>query len=391
MKTTSWWILGYFIICVLFFIFSFTQVDLSLTLSQSSLLQTAQRYLQYVGYFQRPLATTLFVGFTILLFGFYLFFLRCAQKNILSRKQVWFLIITTTVLLMFSYNAFSYDIFNYIFDAKIITHYQQNPYEHKALDYPSDPMLSFMRWTHRNYPYGPTWLLLTVPLSYLGLNYFLLTFFLFKTLMAAAFLGTAYFIEKIVKKLHPGREVLSLALFALNPFIIIESIVSGHHDIVMMFFAVSATYFFIRKKYIVWFFLFVFSVGIKFATIFLLPVFVGVFFLARRKTLINWEHICKYFAILMVIAIVLSSLRTELQPWYLLWVLPFVVLLKQQRYILALVIGGSLGALLSYAPWLYQGDWNGNVIPMKFAIFSFIPLFSLVFVFLFKGKDSTKK
>lgn len=387
MKKTSLWILGYLTVCVLFFIFSFTQVDLSLTFSQSSIWQIIQRALQHIGYFQRPLATGIFVSLALLLFLFYLVFLQKVKKNILSRKQVWFLIFATTVILMFSYNAFSYDFFNYIFDAKIITHYQQNPYEHKALDYATDPMLSFMRWTHRTYPYGPSWLLLTVPLSYIGFNYFLLTFFLFKTLIAAAFLGTAYFIEKIVRKINPGKEIFALTLFALNPLVIVESIVSGHNDGVMMFFAMGAVYFFLKKQYILWFLFFIFSVGVKFATIFLLPVFIAIFFLQGRKKIINWKNVSKYLSIFMIIPIVLSSYRTELQPWYFLWVIPFIVLLRPQKHIFALLVGGSLSALLSYAPYLYQGDWNGNVIPMKFAILLIIPFLSIIFAYSYKDKN----
>ena len=74
-----------------------------------------------------------------------------AKKKKISKPFVWLIIFVSALLLVFSYNAFSYDIFNYIFDAKIFTHYHQNPYLQKALDYPGDPMLSFMRWTHRVY------------------------------------------------------------------------------------------------------------------------------------------------------------------------------------------------------------------------------------------------
>jgi len=77
-------------------------------------------------------------------------------------------------------------IFNYILTQKIITHYQQNPYIHKALDFPGDPMLSFMHWTQRVYPYGPVWLGLTaaIIISWFG---FFLHIFMFKALMSASF------------------------------------------------------------------------------------------------------------------------------------------------------------------------------------------------------------
>ena len=227
------------------FLYSFTQVDLNLTLSQLSIWQVLQKYFQNIGYFQRPLSTILYVFIVLLLFLFYFFLLRVART--VRIRKIWKLVLVTTVILTFSYNAFSYDLFNYIFDAKIVTYYHQNPYEHKALDYPGDPMLSFMHWTHRLYPYGPTWLGLTVPLS-IGIKFFLPTFFLFKILMSLSFLGTVFFIGKILQKLSSKDELFGVAFFALNPLVIVESLVSAHNDIVMMFFAIWALYLLMSKK-----------------------------------------------------------------------------------------------------------------------------------------------
>ena len=122
-----------------------------------------QKFFQQIGYFNRPLSAVLYSVIVISMFTFYILFLKLARVNLINKKQLWILILITTAILTFSYNAFSYDLFNYIFDAKIVTFYQQNPYIHKALDYLGDPMLSFMHWTHRYYPYGPIWLALTIP------------------------------------------------------------------------------------------------------------------------------------------------------------------------------------------------------------------------------------
>src|SRR5258705_3372112 len=199
MRSTKILFIVYVITLVALFLYSFAQIDLSLTFSRIDFLRQLVSSFQYIGYFNRPLSTFIYIFLLVLLFNLYLGFLVMAYTKQISKKLVWKLLIVTTVVLAFSYNAFSYDLFNYIFDAEIITHYQQNPYIHKALDFPGDPMLSFMRWTHRVYPYGPVWLGLTVPLSYAGLGFFLPTFFLFKALAAAAFLGTLKFVGKIFK------------------------------------------------------------------------------------------------------------------------------------------------------------------------------------------------
>src|SRR3989344_1318451 len=100
----------YILIIIALFLYSFTQVDLNLTLSQFSLWQIAQKFFQHIGYFNRPLSTSFYIMIVLLLFGFYTFFLYLASKNKISKKQVWSLTIISTVILSFSYNAFSYEL-----------------------------------------------------------------------------------------------------------------------------------------------------------------------------------------------------------------------------------------------------------------------------------------
>ncbi|OGH39265.1 MAG: hypothetical protein A3B44_03060 [Candidatus Levybacteria bacterium RIFCSPLOWO2_01_FULL_38_21] len=348
---------GYLLTIIGFFLYSFTQVDLNLTLSQFSLWQITQKFFQQIGYFNRPLSTTFYILIIFLLFGFYFFFLSLASKNKIRKNKIWFLTIVSTIILSFSYNAFSYDLFNYMFDAKIITHYGQNPYLHKALDFSTDPMLNFMRWTHRTYPYGPSWLILTVPLSFIGFNFFLPTFFLFKFLSSLSFLGTAYFISKILKKISPRNELFGLSLFVFNPLIIIEGLVSSHNDLPMVFFAVLSLYLLTEKKYFTFLLSLLFSIGIKFATVFLLPIFPYIF-LTKNKNQPDWRKLLNYVPILMAIPLILVTIRTNFQPWYLLYIVPFAPFLKDRYYALVVSTVFPFFALLEYAPFLYKGDWN---------------------------------
>src|SRR3989344_7601362 len=194
-------IIGWISTAFLFLAYSFTQVDLSLTLSQLSIWQVIQRSFQQIGYFNRPLSTLIFFVIATLMFALYSYTLIQVRKKNISRRTIFAIIFSISGVLFFSYNAFSYDLFNYIFDSKIFTFYFQNPYFHKALDFPQDPMLSFMHWTHRLYPYGPTWLFLTIPFSFFGFNIFLLTFYLFKFIAVSAFVLSAFLIEKIARKI----------------------------------------------------------------------------------------------------------------------------------------------------------------------------------------------
>jgi hypothetical protein len=377
---TSWIKYSFLGVIVALFFYSFTQVDLSLTLSQASFLQTIQRSFQQIGYFNRPLSTIVFVIILALLFAYYIYFLRLALERRITKKDVFLISTLTALILSFSYNAFSYDLFNYIFDAKIITHYHENPYIHKALDYPGDPMLSFMRWTHRVYPYGPIWLALTVPISFIGMNIFLVTFFLFKFLISAFYLGSVYMIYKISQKIDSENSIFHTVLFALNPLVVIESLVSSHNDIVMVFFALLGVFLIVGKKKILGLISIIVSSQVKIPTLGLLLPAILSFPAFRLKLNDNKTIGLMVLSMLGVLAYVL--LQIEIQPWYFLWIIPFAVLLKPNKYITAAIFGVSLGLLSRYLVLLYFGNWDGVGVPIRNGLTIAIPLITLALVFV---------
>lgn len=381
---------SYLAIIIGLFFYSYTQVDLNLTLSQWSTWQVIEKFFQHVGYFQRPFSTLLYVSIILLLSIFYLIFVYLAKAQKIEKRQVWFLIGATSMILFLSYNAFSYDLFNYIFDAKIVTYYHQNPYEHKALDYQGDPMLNFMRWTHRTYPYGPTWLLLTVPLSFVGSQVFLVTAILFKVLVATSYLGTAYFIGRIAKKIYPKEELLATVFFALNPLVIIESLVSAHNDIVMILFALWSIYLLISRKFVRSIFIFIISVGVKFASLLLLPGYV-IYFLFHNSN--NVRKVIHTMLLCMIIAVLLASIRTNFQPWYLLYVLPFSALYANIYYVMIPATVISIFATLQYVPYLYSGNWDPPIpfILSLMTTFSILLSFFITLIFFVKARNKVIK
>lgn len=373
--------LGYVITLLGLLGYSFTQVDLNLTLSKSSLWQIIEKYFQHIGFFQRPLSTYFYIILLLLLYGFYFFFLSMAIRRKIVIKQVWFLVIAAAIILVFSYNAFSYDLFNYMFDAKILSHYGQIPFLHKPLDFAGDPWLNFMRWTHRYYPYGPSWLILTVPLSFLGMNYFLPTFFLYKLLMAFSFFGSCFLIYKISDKIFPQNSVFNLIFFGLNPLVLIEGLVSAHNDMPMAFFTLLFIYLFITKKYISSVFFYLFSVGIKYATVVLFPIFIFIFYLKQRNKKINWEKIFIACAGLSILAIIAATIRTTFQPWYLLYVLPFAALVAKKFYVFIPVVIATIFSLIIYVPYVYLTDYDKSY-PLLVSRIEIIGLIVVVISFI---------
>lgn len=366
-------------IVISLFLYSFTQVDLNLTLSHISLWYAIQDFFQNIGYFNRPFSTLLYILIILSLFIFYFFILKLADKNKFSLKSFWQIVIISSLILLFSYPAFSYDLFNYMFDARIITKYGQNPYLHKALDYPTDPWTNFMRWTHRYYPYGPFWLIVTVPLSFLGMGFFLPTMYLFKALIVASYLGTIFIINKILVK-HSKANILSgLFFFAFNPLVIIESLVSAHNDMLMIFLAMLAIFLLFEKKYIGSIFFLLLSGAIKFATFIVLPLFILKIVLDREKKM-RLNNFIFAFLSLMLISLMAVIMRTQFQPWYLLYLIPFASLIAEKKFISWPLIIMSFGALLLYIPYLYTGGYN---TPIPFILNSIIIFFTIFAIIVF--------
>jgi hypothetical protein len=349
---------SYLAIVLSLFFYSFTQVDLSLTLSKASFLQEIQKQFQYIGFFQRPFSASIFVVIIGLLFFYYLSILYLAKKEKINLSLLKIMVPLVFIILVFSYNAFSYDLFNYIFDAKILTVYGQNPYLHAPKDFIGDPMLNFMRWTHRFYPYGPSWLLLTVPLSFVGSKIFVLTFFLFKVLIGATFLGSVYLIYKISDLLFPKDKIFNTVMFAFNPLVLIEALVSAHNDFPLIFFALLAIYLFVKKQRALSYLSLLFSIGVKYSTIVLAPIFLYMEFLQFKKRKIDYEKIFLLSVAFSVVAIVLASLRTTFQPWYLM--LPFALgaLVSKKLYVFLSIIISSITCLFVYFAYVLLTDYS---------------------------------
>ncbi|MCL4397678.1 hypothetical protein M1403_01475 [Patescibacteria group bacterium] len=318
-------------------IYSYSQIDLNLTLFQTSWFLNFQHQMIQLGYFNRPLSTEIFIVLTILFSIFYFLFIRDANR--LLPKNMALLVVAVAILGLISYPAFSHDIFNYIFDARIAVFHHANPYTTTALMYPTDTWTRFMNWTHRTYPYGPTFLPISVLFYFLGLNKFLLTLFWFKGMAVAAYVGSAYFIYKLAKN-------KGLVLFAFNPLIIYEGVVAGHMDIVMLFFAIFGYYLFLNKHKVWGTFGWVISVGIKYATAFQVPAF----FINRRREIA-----------LIVLAYIGALAQTgthELLPHYFIVPLGFSALLPNNKFaVWSAVIISLVLLLLRYYPFLSTGVW----------------------------------
>lgn len=287
----------------------------------------------HLGYYERFWGTLFYIILVTILFLFNIYFVN--KKNVSVLK----ISIITSVILFFSYNFISHDFFNYIFDAKIFTFYHDNPYFHKPNDYQTDQWLRFMHWTHRNYPYGPTFLGITLIPSWLSFNKFILNFYAFKALFIGSYLISVYYLSKLNKR--------SAIFFATSPLVFIEGMMNAHNDMIAVALGIAGIYYLNKRN--VWAkILFLISGGIKFITLPLL--------LLSKNKKINLG-----LFIVIVGLVIYLAIAGELQIWYflnLLIFLPFYQELIEDLNIL------FFGLLMSYTPYIYQGA-SVNYIPER--------------------------
>lgn len=354
-------------ISISFFIFSYGYVDLNLTLVQNPVILQSISVLQYLAYFQRPLATTFYLIILVASFSMFILNLYLFSKNKLSKKYLLASVVTSTLTLVFSYPFLSSDIFNYMFDAKIITLYHQSPYLHKALDYPNDDWIRFMRWVHRYSPYGPLWLVLSILPTLAGLGKFITTLFAFKLFIGAFHIVNSLLIYKILEKTNAKNILLKTSLYGLNPLFLVEGVMNSHNDIVIATFLLLSVYFALKSKITITTLSLFLGTLTKYITFLNLPWFIYYFYIDKKKNLhrlilLNFLTMAAFTIFysnfqIHVPFISSSGLQVQFQPWYLFWTLPLAVLIANTS-IIVFIITISISVAMRYLPYIFYGNWS---------------------------------
>lgn len=349
-------ILSYYFLIFLFVLFSYFFIDPNLS------------YLKiiYSGFsiHERTFTSIIYIAFIIIIFFYYYLFLKLVRKKVIDKKNIKRIIIMISLLFVFSYpSILSYDIFNYMATAKVLYFYKENPYIIMPIEFIRDPAFTFVRASNKISLYGPFWLLLTGFPYFIGFNNFILTLFSFKLLNLIFYFLTLLTIWKISKK-----DLFAVSFFALNPLILIETLISNHNDIEMMFLALLSFYLLFYKKKTVGFIALFLSVLIKYSTLILIPVYIYWWIKYKKKNLANTEKVIYYSFISMIIVFILSPLREEMYSWYAIWFLTFACFLYKNKLILYLSIFVSFGLLISYLPYVYSGLYSNSTIILKYLI-----------------------
>ena len=222
---------AYIILLLSLVVYSYGFVDFNFPWSPPSFLRDLIRQ-------QARMSAFLYLLIVLGLFSGYFYFLYLAVKKRLMKKDAWLIVLLSAIVLLFSWPAFSYDIFNYLAMAKVGFVYRENPYIIMPIEFTGEPLLEFMHQANTTSVYGPLWLLLSGIIYVLPISHLILEMFSLKLVITIFYLGCCWLIFRLSK-----QRVFSLVFFGLNPLVLIESLVSAHNDVVMLFFALVWLYF----------------------------------------------------------------------------------------------------------------------------------------------------
>lgn len=392
----------YVIVLLLYAVFSYGFTDPNLVFTSNQLYWQFQTYMWNTFFsndrLQASVYSVLILTLTISWMWFALDLKSLHKNGLLTLKRGLFVLVITTLPLLFSYNALSHDVFNYMFNAKMVVEYGKDPHVFTALDFPDDLWTRFMHNTHTAAPYGYGWTALSLVPYLLGFSFFSLTWFIFKLFSVASLFITFILLVKIVPffKKTLNDNVFAVLITLINPFVLIEVVSNAHNDLWMMVFALAAVLITVsnrlsaRLRVLASLLLLIASISIKYATAILLPWLLLLLIIKDARYLQTFVTGIKKFALqflapllshfylkifpaLAVFSLSLLFLLPKSQffhPWYFLWIIVWLPLLTQTKVASVLLVSSS-ALLLRYEPWIWNGGYAENTIQWQILI-SFI-------------------
>jgi len=270
-KKRSFWI--FFILFQLFFLSFYFIESLRKAYGDNALKLSDNRL-----YFILTTALLLITAGYILAFKFF-------DRNIItaSNKKILACFVFLNLSLLFVWPVSSNDIFSYIYQNRVLSHYGKNPYIVPYSSISNDPFYDLIGndWSNKTSPYGPLFVSVGAMLSNFTGNNIFLTLFLYKVLFITANTGVLYLLIKIFK--NPNLSFL----YAFNPLLIFEFAINGHNDVLVIFLLIFSLFFCFKKNaskkdHLACIFLFTLGVMIK-SIILIFAPFLGLFILSRYK------------------------------------------------------------------------------------------------------------
>lgn len=370
------WIMVFSWLCYLVYVvYSYTQVEPNLVLSSRPFLWQIQQALWVLGYQNRVLSSLIYLLIIVGLMASYGWMIKLRNEKKFSLKQLKVTFGGSLIVMMLAYPALSHDVFNYLFNAKMVLKYQANPHIQVAMDFPQDPWLKYMHNIHTPAPYFYGWTAISLLPYWLGQEHLKVTISLFRLLTVA---GLVLLIKGQERLLQNQQNKDKIWYLALNPLVLIETVGNIHNDSVMMALLIWGLVCwrkFRQKSAWSWLILSVLLIGlsisIKYITVLIIPGALAYYGLKKWGRKIDWGTIQ---ALIHFSPLVILNRSQRFLPWYLLWSLSFVPM-SQNSTLVQMLILTSGTALLSYIPFLATGEYTTSLLWLRTMII-FLPVIS---------------
>lgn len=386
-----------FISVVAYALFSYSLTAPNLVLSSWKPYWQFQTYMWKTFFNNRELLAHTFLIISSLFVSGYamlLIALARAKNYTISKNSFMVILALLTVPLLAASTALSYDVFNYMFNSKMVLVYNVNPHQVTAQTFLDDPWTRFMHNIHTPAPYGYGWTLLSLVPYAAGFGKLLSTWFSFKAFSLLSYLLLAacyyYFL--------PAKQRKLSLLVLLHPLLLIEVLGNVHNDLWMMVPAMFSLFLVtkldgsLQQKILTIFgslLLLVMSISIKLATVTLLPIWLMLVLTSSIQTSSSMLKRAKdlfrrHWTLLASVALFIPLLTARSKyflPWYATWSLvwiPFIIAQfnrTQEVFIIKisvlwsiLIVSVAISSLFRYYPFLLANNYEGSVISEQILI-----------------------
>ncbi len=254
----------------------------------------------------REMQTLWYIIILALITIFYILIIKNRNKIFKNIKNILIYIALIGTIYVFTIPFMCSDVFYYLGVGRIDQEYNQNPYYSTIKEYvennqneklEKDTVLmqgNLNDWADTTVVYGPIWQLVCKGIALLSFGNIDIGLLVFKIINLIIHILNCYLIYKIT-----GKKIFTL-IYGLNPFILIEGIVSVHNDMFVILFTLLSLYMLLKKKNIVLSVVFLgFATGIKYFSILLLP-FIIIYHVRNQKPLKRFISCLKYGVIFII-------------------------------------------------------------------------------------------
>ena len=180
--------------------------------------------------------------------------------------------------------VFSGDLMEYLARGRILGVYHLSPYSHTPSEFPGDLFFPYTTWKNNPDSYGPLNVLMeALPAVIFKNSVAGAVWFEKMILMAFMALGIFFFVKLMKQSGLPARADLT-ALFALNPLLLVSTLIDGHNDTAMMSLTIASAYFLLQKRYTRSFALWTLAFLIKYTVLLVLPFWIAAAVKEEWKT-----------------------------------------------------------------------------------------------------------